>query len=247
MKIAEFLSSLSAGQEQFVLVGGMAVQLHGYMRSTFDIDLVLAMKGENIEPFIEMWNQNPSLAKQGGARVNNLMKPLEFVDDGVSPPAFQVVPVTSKQRGFSLIELIVFIVIVSTAMIGILSVMNLVNKNSADPVIHKQALAIAESLLEEIELQDFTAASGATSAGAVTATNRSNSYHVISEYQGFSMTGITSVIGGSVQGLTGYSASVAVQGQALGGIPATSAVQITVTVTDPAGNKLQSVGYRAAY
>jgi MSHA pilin protein MshD len=200
--------------------------------------------------FIEMWKQNPNLAKQGGARVNNLMKSLEFVDDGVSRPEFTVVPVTLKQSGFSLIELIVFIVIVSTAMIGILSVMNLVNKNSADPVIHKQALAIAESLLEEIELQDFTAASGTTSAGTVTVTNRANSYHVISEYQGFSMTGITSLNGAAgttVQGLSGYSALVAVQGQALGGIPATSAVQITVTVTDPAGNKLQSVGYRVAY
>ena len=27
-----------------MLGGGLAVQLHGYMRSTFDIDLVLAMK-----------------------------------------------------------------------------------------------------------------------------------------------------------------------------------------------------------
>ena len=54
MKIAEFLSSLSASQEQFVLVGGMAVQLHGYMRSTFDIDLVLAMNDENLVRFIEV-------------------------------------------------------------------------------------------------------------------------------------------------------------------------------------------------
>jgi hypothetical protein len=52
MKIAELLRSLSAGQVQYVLVGGMAVQLHGYMRSTFDIDLVLAMNDENLERFI---------------------------------------------------------------------------------------------------------------------------------------------------------------------------------------------------
>ena len=35
MKIAEILRSLSEGQVQYVLVGGLAVQLHGYMRSTF--------------------------------------------------------------------------------------------------------------------------------------------------------------------------------------------------------------------
>ena len=35
-----------------MLVGGPAVQLHGFLRSTFDIDLVLAMDDENIDRFI---------------------------------------------------------------------------------------------------------------------------------------------------------------------------------------------------
>lgn len=48
MKIAELLRSLSEGQVQYVLVGGLAVQLHGFMRSTFDVDLVLAMNDENL-------------------------------------------------------------------------------------------------------------------------------------------------------------------------------------------------------
>ena len=61
-----------------------------------------------------------------------------------------------KQLGTSLIELIMFIVIVSAALAGILSVMNVTSKNSADPLVHKQALAIAESLLEEVELMPFT-------------------------------------------------------------------------------------------
>ena len=37
MKITELLQSLSDGQVQYVLVGGLAVQLHGFLRSTFDI------------------------------------------------------------------------------------------------------------------------------------------------------------------------------------------------------------------
>jgi MSHA pilin protein MshD len=60
------------------------------------------------------------------------------------------------QRGISLIELIMFIMIVSVALAGILLVMNVTTKSSADPLVHKQALAIAESLLEEIELMPFT-------------------------------------------------------------------------------------------
>lgn len=54
MKIVELLQSLSAAQVRYVLVGGIAVQLHGYMRSTFDIDLVLAMNDENLVRFIDV-------------------------------------------------------------------------------------------------------------------------------------------------------------------------------------------------
>jgi hypothetical protein len=54
MKIAELLQALIDGQVHYVLVGGLAVQLHGYMRSTFDIDLVLAMNDDNLARFIDV-------------------------------------------------------------------------------------------------------------------------------------------------------------------------------------------------
>lgn len=62
----------------------------------------------------------------------------------------------SCQRGISLIELVMFIVIISVAVIGVLLVMNLTIAHSADPLVRKQSLAIAESLLEEVELMPFT-------------------------------------------------------------------------------------------
>ncbi len=62
----------------------------------------------------------------------------------------------ATQTGISLIELVIFIVIVSVGVAGILSVMNVTVLHSADPIVQKQAVAIAESLLEEIELQPFT-------------------------------------------------------------------------------------------
>ena len=61
-----------------------------------------------------------------------------------------------SQRGVSLIELIMFIVIISVALAGILLVMNKVTGHSADTLVRKQALAIAESLLEDVELMPFT-------------------------------------------------------------------------------------------
>ena len=50
----------------------------------------------------------------------------------------------------------IFIVIVSVAVAGVLSVFNVAVKNSADPMIRKQAISIAEFLLTEIESQAFT-------------------------------------------------------------------------------------------
>lgn len=86
-----------------------------------------------------------------------------------------------KQKGVTLIELIVFIVIVSTALAGVLKVLEITNKGSVDPMIQKQALAIAESLLIEIEQQPFTYcdpddanASTATSTAGCASTSQDN-------------------------------------------------------------------------
>jgi MSHA pilin protein MshD len=61
-----------------------------------------------------------------------------------------------RQRGVTLVELILFIVIVGIAVGGILAVMNMASRGSVDPVRRKQALIIAEGLLEEVELARFS-------------------------------------------------------------------------------------------
>lgn len=60
------------------------------------------------------------------------------------------------QRGVSLVELIVFIVVVGIAVLGVVGAMRLGTAASTDPMVQKQALAIAEALLEEVQLQPFT-------------------------------------------------------------------------------------------
>ncbi|MGB8517018.1 MAG: hypothetical protein WCD45_03925 [Gallionella sp.] len=153
---------------------------------------------------------------------------------------------TSRQYGGTLIELIMFIVIVSVAIVGIMLVMNQISKNSADPLIRKQAIAVAYSLLGEIELQDFISSTG--TSVAVTQSNRASAYHIVSDYNGFSTTGIYPVSGASVtSGLASYNASVAIVPTALGAIAAGSAVQINVTVTAPDGKTVTATGYRTAY
>lgn len=61
MSMFATLHRLLEAEVDFVLVGGLAVALHGYQRATLDIDLVLAMSPENLHRFIE-------IAKSDGLR-----------------------------------------------------------------------------------------------------------------------------------------------------------------------------------
>jgi len=61
-----------------------------------------------------------------------------------------------RQAGMTLIELIMFIVIVSVGIAGILTVLNITVMKSSDPLAQKQAQALAEGLLEEIQTGYFS-------------------------------------------------------------------------------------------
>jgi MSHA pilin protein MshD len=64
--------------------------------------------------------------------------------------------VGSWQRGITLVELIVFIVIVSVGVAGLVSVIGPMVRTSADPMVTKQLTAIAESILNEAMHQPYT-------------------------------------------------------------------------------------------
>lgn len=193
------------------------------------------------EFYIQMWKQNPQLAKQGGEKVRRLMTPLEHS----MPPQGKI----GKQRGISLIELIMFIVIVSTAMAGILLVMDQVTRSSADPLIRKQAFAVAESMLEEIRLQDLSGVACTAALGPDLARTGVTS---VWDYCNYSTTnGILDFsTNNTVGGLGGYNITgVAVaQIPTLGGTAITpgSGVVITVTVGNSFGfDDVTATGYRA--
>lgn len=56
----------------------------------------------------------------------------------------------------SLIEVVVFIVVLAIGIVGTVVLYNQVTQASVDPMVRKQTLALASSLLEEIELRGFT-------------------------------------------------------------------------------------------
>jgi hypothetical protein len=49
----KLLAALSDAEVDYVLIGGLAVALHGYQRVTMDVDVVLAFTDANLEKFVE--------------------------------------------------------------------------------------------------------------------------------------------------------------------------------------------------
>lgn len=160
------------------------------------------------------------------------------------------IPEMRARRGFTLIEVLVAIVVLSIAMIGILLVYTNTARGTASALINKQALAIAEAMLEEIQLTAFANPSGGFS-GAATQANR-QSFDDVSDYNGFATTGTFTIDGVSaITGLESYNVSVTVATSAFPGtdvIAAADSKLITVTVTNSAaGVTLVLAGYKINY
>ncbi len=75
------------------------------------------------------------------------------------------------QRGVTLIELTIFIVVVGVAVVGLLQIFTRTTASSVDPQLRKQALALAEGMLEEVTMARFTFCDPLADPAADAATN----------------------------------------------------------------------------
>jgi MSHA pilin protein MshD len=142
----------------------------------------------------------------------------------------------ARQTGFTLIELILFIVVVSIGVVGILSVMNFTVQHSADPMVRMQAATLADSIMEEILLKEYADPDG----GANVVEAGRSTYDDVDDYNGLTQTAFTDL----PAILQGYQISIAISdGTAALGV---TAKQISVTVAS--GNEsISMTAYRANY
>ena len=155
------------------------------------------------------------------------------------------------ESGLTLPELILFIVVVSVGLAGVLAVLNLTAGKSSDPFPVKQAMAVAEAVIEEISLKNYTKpplASGGF-AGPWIQANRQY-FDTVDDFTTPPFTwpsdGIYTQTGTSpLAGLTGYKVNqVTVAATTLNGV---AAKLITVHVSDPTGAVYQLSAYRTDY
>lgn len=147
----------------------------------------------------------------------------------------------ARQRGFTLAELLLLIVVLSVGLTGILLVINTTTTHSADPMVRKQAMAIAESMMEEALLMPYGPPDVGNWSGAATQANRTRFDDVL-DYNGFQTAGIYRIEDGSaIAGLEKYNLNVAVVPATLNGV---SGLAITVVVTGPIDTNYALTGYK---
>jgi MSHA pilin protein MshD len=147
-----------------------------------------------------------------------------------------------RQRGVTLIELVVAITIVAIAVGGVLGAISAISSRSADAMVQQQAIAIAQAYLDEI-LQRWVVDPN----GAPANTGR-GSWDTVDQYNGLVDVGAHDQYGNAITALSGYTVNVAVSASgALGGITSAAARRIDVTVTHAPNVSVVLSGYRTNY
>jgi MSHA pilin protein MshD len=152
-----------------------------------------------------------------------------------------------NSRGFTLIEMIIAIVVLASAVSGIMFAYVQNVSKSADPMIDQQAISIAQAYLEEILLKPYSDPDGGETGSCEEASRVQ--YDDVADYDCVNDTaGALDQFGNSLAGLGAYNVAVSVTATNIGA-PAVAARRIDVTVTHDAYSSLNMTltGYRTAY
>lgn len=154
----------------------------------------------------------------------------------------------SAARGFTLIELIVFIVIVLLALAAMVDVIRRVVSVSADPLQPKQAMLVAESMLEEILLKPYSSPLLGYVASCPGTCDRTK-FDNVGDYSGYTSNGVYSLddMATPVAGLERYTVSVSVNPATLSATANGVACQRVEVKVTASGTTYTLSGYRFDY
>jgi len=151
--------------------------------------------------------------------------------------------------GFTLMEILITIVVLSIASTAIMGVYMNTVRSSADPMLQQQAIAIAEAYLEEIQMKSFADPTEVETGGAEAGETRSN-YDDIQDYDGLSDSGARDQNNTAIAALSAFNIQVTVAGRALSGagtVTAADSLRIDVTVDHAAIGPILISGFRTNY
>jgi MSHA pilin protein MshD len=149
-----------------------------------------------------------------------------------------------RQPGFTLIELIICVAVLSIAVAGVLGALNLNVARSADPMIRKNMQSIAEALLEEVELMPFTYCDPSQSVDPSQTWATATSTATCAQAQGIGANGETRIsLTNPFNNVGDYAINATTS---LSGAAATVGLgNSTTAILDISGNNTAPIGYTA--
>ncbi len=137
----------------------------------------------------------------------------------------------SQTQGFTLVETIITIVVLSIAFTGTFLAFDYITKHSVDPLINKQATTIGTSYLEEILSKKFP-----TTVPCVAPAVTRELYRNVCDYHNLNDIGVKNINNQAITGLEKYNVSVSIDTAtaSLGALTSgTEVVRIDVEVSFP--------------
>jgi len=168
-------------------------------------------------------------------------------------------------RGFSLVEMIVVIVVLSIGLTGLTLVMTETVEQSPKPLVNTRAMELAQTYLDEILMKRFDEQTGqggtprcdSTDNNAQTCTNSLGNeegnnrslFDDVDDYQGVNDLPPVSATGTNLTMYSSYQVQVSVvyAGNEIGLGSNRAAKRITVLVTTPLGNSIPISAYRGNF
>lgn len=153
----------------------------------------------------------------------------------------------AAQRGVSLVEMVVAIVVVAVGAAGVLAAFLGAVRGSADPLLVKQRYAFAEGLMEEI-LARPVSGDGVHPSATLPCPDRSP-FDKVADYHNLTLQGVCRPDGTAenIPQQNGLTTTVTVGDTSFGPAGATiSSKRVAVTVQLPTGESVVWVAYRAA-
>jgi MSHA pilin protein MshD len=159
-----------------------------------------------------------------------------------------------RERGFTLIELILAITIVGVALAGVATVFVTTSRHSADPMVQQQAQFVAEAYLEEILRQPFF--DGDEDKVCPSPEAGRGSFDNVCDYRNIAAQAPANAFGTAIPALGNYQVTVTVTRDAtvsLNGLNNNTGtglyrvVRVDVTVSGPNDTSITLSGYRANY
>ena len=147
-------------------------------------------------------------------------------------------------RGFTLVELVVSIAIISIAVTAVLGILSDVSARSGQNLVQAQATEIAAAYLNEVLVRSFS------DPDANPVEPSRDQFDDVGDYNGLLDVGARDQFNRPIPGLSQFTVSVQVAAPgagALGAVPVPNMRRVDVTVTHPTGVRVLLSGYRTAY